>query len=274
MILDGIVDAVEYVKWADARIARERVAERPGVRRVPRAVSGRRARSVCACRPRARSQRVELLFARCAGRRSRRPNATRRASSLRRPAGSIQADARTRRVARVAADLDAAARRRRSRLVTSARALQTRGLSPGHTRWRSSARTPRARVLAGLAGGDRHGSPDIKLWPRCMAGGCGRRVPPGGARRGPLLGPGTPDPEPDPAVGTRYDPRTAYGNARRLSVGSATPCCSPWTATATPATRIPAPASTGATRYLVELVTPPRGTVCKANGEPFASAPG
>ena len=50
MILDAVIDAVEYVKSVDAGIANERGRRRPGVREVPGAVSGGGSEEMCPCR--------------------------------------------------------------------------------------------------------------------------------------------------------------------------------------------------------------------------------
>ena len=108
---------------------------------------------------------------------------------------------------------------------------------------------------------------------RWWDGGCGHRARRTGRPTPPTATPGRGTPRPKPrscwsTPGTTPAPATA--TRRSPSSGSATPCCSPWTAGATRATRSPASASTEARmRYLVELITPPPGTLCQPDKVPF-----
>ena len=81
MILDGVIDAVEFTTSVEAAIAKQRGRERPGVRAVPGAVSGRRVRRNAHLQPRARSRRGSArCCSACAWGRSRRDRRPRHAN--------------------------------------------------------------------------------------------------------------------------------------------------------------------------------------------------
>jgi pimeloyl-ACP methyl ester carboxylesterase len=278
MLLDGIVDPVPYTKGAEARVASQasgadavfnqllRLCQAAGPKRCALAGSGQSA-----------AERANQLFARL----KRAPVAAPTAS----PPGPLSyGDLLLSQYNRLrvpanwpqdASDLDSALRGDGSALATEARTLLTpagfQGATtsaaiscadaPAHKRLQSW-----PRVIARLTRGDRLYGPVLGwwLWAPCAAwpvrGQDTYQGPWNATTKNPIL-----------LIGTRHDPSTPYINAVRSArrLGHAVLLTHDGYGHVSfqdPSTCI----DQARVAYLVRLITPPKGTVCRSDTLPFA----
>jgi pimeloyl-ACP methyl ester carboxylesterase len=277
MMLDGIVDAVEYSKGAEARAANS-VAGTDAVfeRFLSLCESARPDRCALAGRSRPAAERMRRLFARL----RRAPIPAPRAS----PPGKLSygdlllsqfSPIRDPKLwPRDAKRLDAALRGDGSALETEAR------------EWKKPAGWSAATTSAAIQCADAPARTGSRSWPQVITrlnrisrlqgrvqgwwlwAPCASWPVRGeDSYRGPWS---ASTPNPVLLIGTRYDPNTAYANARRAErrLGNAVLLTHDGyghLSIQDPSTCV----DRARAAYLVSLITPPKGTVCKADKQPF-----
>ncbi len=281
MMLDGVVDPVKYSKGAEARVARNVVAGDGVFDRFLSLCEGAGTeRCALAGGVRPAAERVERLFARLRRTPIPAPGAS--------PPGELDhGDLLVSQFAPMrapalwpqdAADLDAALGGDGSTLETAARPL----LSP--------AALSAATTSAAISCADAPALRSSREWPQVISrlnrvsrlqgrvqgwwlwAPCASWPVRGeDSYRGPW---GASTPNPILLIGTRHDPNTAFVNARRAErrLGNAVLLTHDGyghVSFSDPSDCV----ERARVAYLVELITPPKGAVCRANQEPFAPPP-
>ena len=280
MMLDGIVDAVDYTTSAETRTANDVASTDEVFDAVHRAVPERRPRPLRARRSR-RARRPTGGEAVRHGAPGADPGAQRRT----RPASSATAICSSPRSPRCgyrstwpqfAADLEAAVNGDATNLKIAAQAQQT---PEGFAAFTTSAAIscadgPARQPVQRLAGGHRplHRR-EHALGTECTDGGSGLRARRAGRRTTTdrYTGPWNATTKtPILLVNARYDPATGYGNAQVAEKRLGNAVLLTMDGWGHPSYQVPSTCiDQGGTRYLVDLVTPPRGTVCQPDQIPF-----
>ena len=280
MMLDGIVDAVDYTTSAEARIANDvSSADEVFAQFVALCQSAGPGRCALAGHGETVAQRVARLFARARRAPIPAPHANPPGelsygdlllstfTPLRLPLTWPQ----------FAADLDAAANGDASALETAARLTLNAGrASPARRRRRRS----RAATVPPACRRRRGPGPSLasptraSCGGRCWDGGCGHRAPRTGRPTSTdrYTGPWNAKTKtPILLISARYDPGTPYRNAQVAEQRLGNAVLLTLDGYGHPSYQVPSKCIDEARkRYLVELVTPRRGTVCQPDKVPFA----